>query len=652
MKSLLRITAACFLLGAASCNYLDVVPNDTATLDHAFSNRSVMEKFMRTCYSHLPDPTNPWWYPSYFTSRDEFDYRNESRAAVMPAAMIARGLQNSNAPYQDYWSGANGGKALYIALRDCNIFLENAHVPRDIDELERTRWIAEVTFLKAYYHFFLMQLYGPIVLVKENLPVSTSPEDAKVYREPIDDCVDYIVELLDEAAAGLPETLLDPTTERGRITKVIALGIKAKVLAWAASPLFNGNPDYAGWVDKRGIQLIPNTYDPSKWERAAAAIKDAIDLAEASGHRLYTFNKLAGGAQTFAMNDTLEQLMTIRKSITEDFERNSGVLWATQEQFATGKGGPGLAVLGHMLLSMHPVLYSTDQPILLNYMSASWHMAELYYSKNGVPIDEDKNYDYANRFGLRRAEPIDRHESYIATGEVTVRLHFDREPRFYASLGIDRGYFELASTTNNGGASFSPVNRSRSNEVGPGNGLASYTPKKIIPFESSGSRGISGQGYTHHLYQFPLLRLADLYLLYAEALNEIKAAPDEEVYRWIDLIRENAGLEGVVESWQNAAFNPTAPSNKNDMRRIIQKERLIELSFEGQRFWDIRRWKIADQYWTLPPMSWTTNTVITEDFYVPMVTAPARQMTFRDYLWPLREYDLRVNTNLEQTYGW
>src|SRR5690606_15176790 len=174
-------------------NYLDVVPNDTATLDHAFSNRSVMEKFMRTCYSHLPDPTNPWWYPAYFTSRVEFAYRNESRAAVMPAAMIARGLQNANAPYQDYWSGANGGKALYVALRDCNIFLENDHVPRDIDEVERTRWIAEVTFLKAYYHFFLMQLYGPIVLVKENLPVSTSPEDAKVYREPIDVCVDYIV---------------------------------------------------------------------------------------------------------------------------------------------------------------------------------------------------------------------------------------------------------------------------------------------------------------------------------------------------------------------------------------------------------------------------------------------------------------------------
>ncbi|WP_188505634.1 RagB/SusD family nutrient uptake outer membrane protein [Parapedobacter pyrenivorans] len=652
MKSLMKIMAACFLLGITSCNYLDVVPNDTATLDHAFSNRSVMEKFMRTCYSHLPDPTNPWHYPAYFTSRDEFDWRGETRAAVMPAAMISRGLQNTNTPYQDYWSGTNGAKAMYTAIRDCNIFLESAHIPRDIDETERLRWISEVTFLKAYYHFFLVQLYGPIVLVRENLPVSASPEEAKVYREPVDECIEYIVELLDEAAAGLPDALPDPSTERGRITKITTLGIKAKALAWAASPLFNGNPDYAGWVDNRGKQLIPNTYDATKWERAAIAIREAIDLAEATGHRLYEFNKFAGGASTFAMNDTLETLMTVRKAITEQYDQNPGVLWATQEQFAHGKGSPGLSVLGNMLASLFPVLYSTDQPLLLNYMSASWHMAELYYTNNGVPINEDKNYDYSNRFSLRRATPSDNHESYIATNEVTSYLHFFREPRFYASLGIDRGYFELVSTTTNGGASFGPVIKSRSDEVGPANGHAAYTPKKIIPFESSGSRGIAGQVYTQYLYQFPLLRLADLYLLYAEALNEVKAQPDQDVYLWIDKIREQTGLDGVVESWQRAAYNPGAPSNKNDMRRIIQRERLIELSFEGQRFWDVRRWKIAQEYWTLPPTSWKTGTRVAEEFYVPTPYAEPRQVTFRDYLYPLRQYDLRVNTNLVQTYGW
>src|SRR5690606_32063059 len=103
---------------------------------------------------------------------------------------------------------------------------------------------AEVKFLKAFYHFFLMKLYGPIAIVDENLPISATPEETQVYREPIDVCVDYIVGLLDEAIEDLPPVLNDPGLELGRITKTIALAVKAKVLVWAASPLFNGNPDY------------------------------------------------------------------------------------------------------------------------------------------------------------------------------------------------------------------------------------------------------------------------------------------------------------------------------------------------------------------------------------------------------------------------
>ena len=112
---------------------------------------------------------------------------------------------------------------LYIAIRDCNIFLNNIHVPRDITEEERTRWTAEVKFLKAYYHYFLMTLYGPIVIADEEVPLGASPEELQVYREPVDVVVDYIVDLLDEAIEDLPLVLPDPNTELGRITKTIAM---------------------------------------------------------------------------------------------------------------------------------------------------------------------------------------------------------------------------------------------------------------------------------------------------------------------------------------------------------------------------------------------------------------------------------------------
>lgn len=657
MKNLIKIITAFFLLGIASCDFLEVVPNDTATLDHAFSNRSVAEKFLRTCYSGLPDPTDPLYYPAYFTSKDEFVCEMDTRAKKSMAGQIADGLQNTNNPFQNYWSGINGGKNMYIAIRDCNIFLNNIHLPKDIESMERARWIAEVKFLKAYYHFFLMQLYGPIVIADKELPLSTAPADLMAYREPVDECVDYIVGLLDEAIPDLPLVLPDPATEQGRISQTIALSVKAKVLAWAASPLFNGNPDYKDWVDNRGKHLISDTYDVKKWERAAKAIKNAIDTCHLAGLKLYVFNKYSGGPQTFNMNDTLVQMMTIRKAITEDLERNTGVIWATQEAFADGKGGAaglGFTALGNFLKLLMPYMYTTDQPSYPNYYHASWHMVELFYTNKGIPMDEDKTFNYAGRFGVRRATPGDKHEFYIATGEITSEMHFNREPRFYADLVFDRGYMELATATNNGGATFSPFMRWRYGEIQQQNNQASgmYSPKKIIAFETSNSQGVSGKYYNPWDYRFPLIRLADLYLLYSEALNEIKAQPDNEVYYWIDKVRENAGLNSVVSSWMDASVNPDKPSSKSGMREIIQRERLIELAFEGQRFWDVRRWKIADKYWSLPPTRWSYPYLNPEQFYVPLVYGPARQVTFRDYLYPLRDYDLRVNTNLVQTYGW
>lgn len=660
MKNLIKIILP-FFIGVliTGCHYLDVVPNDTPSLGHAFSNRSVAEKFLRTCYSHLPDPTDPFYYPAYFTSRDEFDWRTDSRIRKSVAAQISLGLQNSNDPFQNYWSGTNGGTNMYEAIRDCNIFLNNIHTPRDIDEIERHRWIAEVKFLKAYYHFFLLRLYGPIVLADKNIPLSAPPKETQVYREPVDSCVNYIVKLLDEAIPDLPLTLPDPEKEMGRVTQTVALAVKAKVLTLDASPLFNGNKDYAGWVDNRGKQLVATEYDPSKWERAAKAIKAAIDACDQAGNQLYEFNKYAGGAQTFNMNDTLVQEMTIRKAITEDLEKNPGVIWATQERFADGKGNAtnlGYSILGNMLKELFPMIHPEDQSSYVNYYSASWYMGELFYSDNGVPIDEDKNFDYANRYQPKRATVGDNVGSYIATGEVTASMHYHREPRFYADLGFDRGYFELATTTKDGGKSFVYLKR-RPGELasmssgGGIAGLASYIPKKIIAFESSCSEGDPNKRYKAHDYHFPLIRVADLYLLYSEALNEIKSQPDGEVYEWIDKVREHAGLNGVVESWNKASYFPNAPSNKDQMRQIIHRERLIELAFEGQRFWDLRRWKEADKYWSLPPKRWG-DSKFADQYFVPTTYGSPRDVTFRDYLYPLRDIDLRINPNLVQTYGW
>lgn len=637
------------LLAFAGCHYLDVVPDNTATLDDAFKNRAAAEKSLFTCYSYLPDPTDAYYYPAFLTSHDEFEMSSNSMVNVSPAYMIGHDNQNTDNPEMNYWTGLKGGINMFQAIRVCNVFLEGIGTPRDIENDERQKWIGEAKFLKAYYHFFLLQLYGPIPLIKENLSLGSSPEQIRVYREPVDECVDYIVKLIDEAIPGLPLTPMNAMDENGRITQPIALAVKAKALAWAASPLFNGNQDYADWKDKRGKQLISPTYSKAKWERAAVAIKNAIDTCHLAGNKLYTFNK-AISVQTYKMSDSIAQTLTIRKAVTERW--NSGIVWSSMEQSANSKSGMSYdPVYGNFQRSLYPALFVQDfQFVNGSKLFASFSMAELFYSNNGIPIEEDQSWGYGDRYKTQVSTTNLQNGMYIPLGEISAHLNFNREPRFYADLGFDRGFYQLSTGTTNGGQSFPAFLQLRFTEAGSNSNVTGYSPKKLVAFETSGSQG-SSYAYSAYDYRFPLIRLSDLYLLYSEALNEIKDVPDAEVYNWIDQVRAVAGLKGVVESWMNSTI-PDRPKEKDEMRKIIQQERMIELAFEGQRFWDVRRWKLAQSIWSQPTYSWNRIGSTADTYYQRTKIFNGSNFTFKDYLWPIREYDLRINANLEQTYGW
>jgi len=622
-----------------SCNWLDVIPDNLPTIDDAFKNRAAAEKSLFSCYRYLPNPISSYNYPAYFTSRDEFELGTNINVIDLPATRIAIGEQNTTSPVMDFWSGGNGATSMFEAIRTCNIFLEEIYNPRDLLEYERKRWIAEVKFLKAYYHFFLMQLYGPIPLIKENSLISATPEEVRVFREPIDECVAYIVELLDEAAPDLPLIVTSPIDEDGRITKPIALAVKAKVLVWGASPLFNGNPDYQSWKDKRGKQLVSDTYSKEKWENAAVAIREAIDVSHSAGNQLYIYNKLTT-PQTLNMNDSLLMTMHIRKAITDKW--NMGNVWSSSADPLRSWGQNNLQKI------LFPILYPEDLiDAELDRGLASFNMAELFYTNQGIPIEEDVNWNYADRYTLRTSTVEAENGFYIPIGQQTVSLHFDREPRFYASLGFDRGFYELSTTSNDFGASFTMYLRLRRGE--PGNTVhvnnTGYYVKKLIAYETKGNPFL---GYD---YRFPLIRLADLYLLYSEALNEIKDRPDHEVYEWIDPVRAIYGLKGVVEAWRNSKY-PNRPQEKAEMRKIIQQERLIEFAFEGQRFYDLRRWKLYESSKNYVPVGWNFNGATAEEYYTKMEVAQGLKFSVRDYLWPVKNSDLRINPNLVQSFGW
>ena len=190
MKKLHIYILAAALLSVSSCQkYLDIVPDNIPTIENAFTMRTSAERFLFSCYSYMPRHSNITENPA-FTSGDEI-WVHENY--ITPGWQIARGNQNVVDPYLNFWQGTRSGRDLYQAIRDCNIFLENVDKVPDLSVPEKNRWVAEVKFLKAYYHFYLIRMYGPIPLKKENLPINAGLEDVKVPRDPVDDCFDYVV---------------------------------------------------------------------------------------------------------------------------------------------------------------------------------------------------------------------------------------------------------------------------------------------------------------------------------------------------------------------------------------------------------------------------------------------------------------------------
>lgn len=632
MKRIKLIIFTGLLVLAASCKqYLDVVPDNVATIDNAFSSRVEAERYLYTCYSYLPDEGNVAGNPA-FNAGDEFWFPNPLRNVDENAWQIARGNQNIVQPYMNFWAGDRGGKALYKGIRDCNIFLENVDKVVDLQPFLKTRWIAEVKFLKAYYHFYLFRMYGPIPVIDVNAPITATADEVQKPREPVDKVVQYIAGLLDEAAADLPLTIQDGASELGRVTRPVALAIKARLRMFAASPLFNGNTDFSGFKSKDGTLLFNSSYDPVKWDSAVVACREAIASCEAAGIRLYHFTE-----NTYNISDTTRREISLRGSVTERW--NTEVIWGASNSRANNLQQLALA-------RIDPA--RGDNLAIISMLAPTMKMAELFYSNNGVPITEDKDWNYAQRNNLRIAKSDEKY--YIKEGYQTAELNFDREPRFYSSLGFDGGIWWMASKPDDKDTWMvqAKIKQAAGRLESSRFSITGYWPKKLV------NKNLvinDGQTVTLEEYAWPIVRLADLYLYYAEALNET-AGPGPETYKWIDLVRERAGLKTVAESWSQHSNQRTKYQNKEGLREIIQQERLIELAFEGSRFWDLRRWKKAAVMLNSPVFGWDVEQIEASAYYRTKLLYAQKFVTPRDYFWPIQELEMTLNSSLVQNPGW
>jgi hypothetical protein len=615
----------------SGCNFLDVVPDDTATLADAFKNETTAEGFLFTCYSFQHRYNDFRDQPGIMTS-------NEIAAAQhwdeqwFKFVANNKSLDNSSSPIYDLYS------LYYQGILQCYMFLENldAVIPVTMSENEyaamKTRWIGEAKFLIAYYHHVLFQHYGPIVVIESRTRL-------KQPRLNVDEGIDKIAALYDEAIANLPDRV--QSADYGRATKTVARAMKAKLLLYAASPLFNGNTDYANFKDKEGNVLVPQSYDKEKWKRAMDAAKEAIDFAEGQGYKLYTWTGNDPLTSQPVATPFRQAYLNTRYLMVDRNNWSSELIWGYTLHEVNDNSNQRHAVPKGLANRR------TDQSNPVGGLGATLTAAKIFYTANGLPPESDPSFPWNERMA-------------IPDGEETCNLHFNREPRFYAAIGYDRGVYEfngwgttqyilklrcgdgtLGSLEGGGNPEPNGCRGPGTADWGRDHIYTGYALKKIIrPDGQSNSSGWSQQDYA-----WPLMRLADLYLMYIEANAEYSGSLDANAKGYLTKIHQRAGIPDRYHEQTGATLIES-----------VRRERMIELIFEGQWHYDLRRWKKAKEWhandtegmWGLYDLGQTAETFYQE------VQCPRQPYVFNDrnYLMPIKTSYVNTNELLVQNPGY
>lgn len=221
---------------------------------------------------------------------------------------------------------------------------------------------------------------------------------------------------------------------------------------------------------------------------------------------------------------------------------------------------------------------------------------EMYYTKNGLPLEDDP---------LTKDADLYR----VAPGDSTALLHRNREPRFYACIGFDRGTFEIDGTTITLKLRGGELHGSTLKETDEYQSCTGYVCQKWISRTSYYDKSLNT--YTYTRYAYPYLRLAELYLSYAEADFEYNGSLSGKSLEYINRVRRRCGLPDFEDSWALAGGIPSGQK----LRKVLHQERSIEFLFEGRRFHDLRRWKEAPEVMNKQPRSWNRDAKTQDDFY-------------------------------------
>lgn len=663
-SSVLFVCTLVCALACTSCeSYLDIdkYVYDKMTIDSIFTNRTRILQYIQGTSALLPDESQ---------LIGDWNYRSKSPSGLSTDEAILPWADNFHGGTQLYVDGItpkytadiNPWPGYYKGIRKANIILAKIGGNSDLTESDRQDYTGQAYFLRAYFYYSLVRVYGPVPILPETAFDTDATVDAVSFpRNSWDECVEYICNDMEKAAKLLPanRSVSYPFLP----TKGAAYAVIARMRLYSASPLFNGGAktveELSNWKRPDGTYFISQTNDPARWGIAAAAFKRIIDMGK---YKLNTWQKIVNskGTGTLPLPTTTGDINLTTKNFPEgamDIDPYKSYKSLFDGSLPTE--------------SNEEFIYSSPR----SGSDDSYYYPTKHGGKASYAVTSDMVEQFRMADGRQYSDATDAEKSPnpVGTGAVfsedyilsanRAKMDDNREPRFYATIGFNHCIWPATSYTgtDNSVKNFECTFYKGGSSTGDQDhtNYTGYTCRKYVHQEDN----ILYANPVKRKY-YPMFRYAEVLLGYVEAMNEMTGTytgknvngetititrdPAQIVY-YFNQIRYRAGLPGITLA---------DASDKDKMRNIIKQEWRVEFFNEDHRYYDLRRWMDAKAAYQKPVMGFDTyqKEAARALFYTKRVwnTLPSMKRTWKDkmYFFAIDQSVIDKNGRLVQNPGW
>lgn len=543
LAGLLTSVVACEDLAFGN-KFLQKPPSTDVTIDTVFSTAEYARRTLWYSYQYLPYglETSGYWTTMWLGNLEGLtDLNNDNVGYSGVQRVYYDGNYNAgteDTPRATYMATKirfnESETHMWSAIRNAWILVDNVDRVPDMDEAEKSRLKAEAKMIVAVYYAHMLRHYGALPIVDHVL----AADDEMPARATLQETVDFIIGLLDEAIAceDFPWRVSDADMAQwdGRMCKAGAYALKVRVLLFVASPLFNDSAPYATGEAADNLMTWFGNYDRERWKLAIDACEDFFNALSSNGYfRLVQKEDVSPSEYRYAFRKayfdrgTTETLISVHRNI-QAASLSSGTLMLWN---ALRWGG---------------------------YCPTKEYF-DMFPMANGEDFDWNNPDHAANPF-INRDPRLS--ETFILDGDiyqgrtVAVTEEYPSDPENYPA-GRDWGSGAMNVLSLNTGLACRKWGLDRGSEL-------------------------SG-----HVIQWPHLRIAEIYLSYAEALNEYYGGPNGTAYDMVNQVRARVGLGGLRQGM-----------NQEEFREALLRERACEFGYEEVRFFDLIRWKLDEKFTT------------------------------------------------------